>query len=110
MSISIDIHLYKHQELLSALEAWGADDIGLLTAIMRECGTFAGDTYVLLNNELWGEYSPYYKVSELIDAAFHREDSYKLFMDRKSGYHTEGINAVELGAVAHRLGIVLDDG
>jgi hypothetical protein len=105
MGISIDVNLYEKDKLLQKLEAWGAKDKELTMKILEACGTFLGDTYVLLNNELYDGYSPYYNVAELFDSAFDGEDSFDIFLHE----YREGINAVDLDDVADELGITLKD-
>jgi hypothetical protein len=106
MGISIDLHIYNTHELLAALKAWGAIDDGLTRKILEKCGTFFGDSYVLLNNEYYDGYSPYYNVAHLLNRAFGGSDDHDSFdifcFEVKS---VEGINAVEEGEVADELGL-----
>lgn len=109
MGVSIALHIYNKDELLRQLEEWGAADRILAIKILEECGTFLGDSYVLLNNEFWDGYSPYFNVATLFDAAFHKEDSFDIFLNRKGVGRTEGVNSVEIDEVAERLGITIPE-
>lgn len=40
MRQSVDVKVYETKELIKKLQEWGADDIDLLMAILKECGTF----------------------------------------------------------------------
>jgi hypothetical protein len=104
MSISIDLHIYEADKLIEALKTWGAKDEVLLKRILEECGTFLGNSYVLLNNEYGGE-SPYYAVASLLDSAFEGKDSFDLFLF--SEFRRKGISYVEDEEVAERLGFEL---
>lgn len=71
-------------------------------------GRFAGDRYVLLNNE-YGEMSPYYAVAELIDDAFRGKNSVDIFLDYpvKEGFRERSISYVESSEIAEVLGFEL---
>lgn len=105
MSVSIDIYIYDKKELFEKLREWGADDDELTVNILESCGTFFENSYVLLNNECWDGYSPYYNVSTLLDSTFKKEDSFDIFLH--SG--TDGINSVDLYGIADKLGIEITD-
>ena len=106
MGISIDIHIYNKSKLIEKLKKWGADNDELTMKILEKCGSFFGDKYILLNNELWDGYSPYYNVTTLLDSAYKKEKSFDIFLFNGD----EGINAVELYEVADELGIeIIED-
>lgn len=104
MGVSIDLYIYNYDSLRKKLSQIGAKD-PLLSQILEECGTVFGDAYVILNNELWDGYSPFYNVATLIDSAFNVKDSFDVFLNTRES----GINAVELYDVAERLEITLDE-
>ena len=85
----------------------GATDVELSHKILDACGSFFGDKYVLLNNEFYDEYNPYFKVSYLFDSAFNKEDSSDVFL--RGAKQEEGINSVDVDEVAEELGIKLKE-
>ena len=108
MGVSIDLYLYKTDELLRKLEAWGAKDRDLTVKILSACGLFSGDTYAILNNEKADEYNPYYNVPALLNAAFggsDENDSFDIFLDERQ----PGISSVDVEEIADELGITLPD-
>jgi hypothetical protein len=105
MGITIDLHIYDKDSLLSKLVEWGADDDVLAMEILSACGHFYGSKYILLNNEYSSEYSPYYNAANLFDAAFKTEGSFDVFLF--GGEH--GISYVDAHSVAEELGIKLVD-
>jgi hypothetical protein len=76
MGINIDAYHYDYEKLCQALEKLGVKDRELLDVILDECGTRIADRYVLINNEYWDGFSPYYNVSSVIDRVFNIEDSF----------------------------------
>lgn len=109
MGISIDIHIYDADTLQAKLKTWGATDPELSRKILEACGTFAGDKYILLNNEYGDGYSPYFNVASLFDAAFKLEDSFDIFLDSDNEYSKDGISYVDEYEVAEELGITPSD-
>lgn len=105
--MSIDLNIYDKQELLENLEKWGADNKELLMKILEACGTFIADKYVLLNNEYYGDGSPYYNVATLVDSAFKKGNSFNVFCGGTKS--EEGINYVEAHEVADALGFEIDE-
>jgi hypothetical protein len=105
MGISIDLHIYDYARLMDALEEKGATDRDLAARILARCGHHLGEHYVLLNNE-YGEFSPYYKVARLFDAAFKGTDFFDVFLNLT---RRNGISWVDDEDVAEALGIELGD-
>ena len=105
MSISVDVYIYNKDLLLSSLKDWGADDKELTIKILDKCGYFTGDSYVILNNELYEDGNPFYKIADLFDSAFKGKNSFDIFLAQRS----DGINYVEIGDIAEELGIELID-
>jgi len=107
VGISIDLYIYNTVLLNQRLREWGAKDKELNHKILRSCGTFVGDKYILLNNELW-ECSPYYTVATLFDSAYKdiAEDSFDIFLMMSK---EEGINAVDKEEIAEELGFEVID-
>lgn len=112
MGVSIDLYVFNADELLKALEAWGANDRELTHKILEECGMFAEGNYIILNNE-YGEGSPYYHVAALLNAAFKKsdleDDSFDIFLGREGVSRRRGISYVDLEEAAEELGIELPE-
>ena len=107
MGISIDVHMYNKPALLDALQKWGATDLDKAVRILEQFGTFAGDTYVLLNNEYYDGGNPYYGLLNVLDKAFGRDDVHtKVFL---TDLRTEGISWADEREIAEELGINMDD-
>ena len=106
MGISIDLHVYDYDVLAKALIEKGATE-PLLGKILEKCGYHLGGKYLLLNNEYYDGYSPYYNVAELVDCAFGIEDSFDVFLNITQDRN--GINSVDKEEVAEELGIKLVD-
>ncbi len=102
MGVRIDIKRYKSEELIEKLKEWGADNDELAVSVLKECGMFIGDEYVLLNNEYHSEYNPYYTVGKLFDLAFGKTDSFRVFLNNGKS----GISSVDGDDIADRLGIL----
>jgi len=107
MGISIDLHIYDAAKLQTKLKKWGAKDDQLSRKILEACGTFAGDRYFLLDNEYSDGCSPYYNIATLFNAAFKKDDSFKIFLDSNNKQY--GINCVDEQEVAEDLGINLEE-
>lgn len=108
MSISIELKFYRKDELLKRLEEWGATDKELTVAILEACGSFIGDTYILLNNEHWNDLNPYYGLSFLLDHAYKKAASEKDSIDIILDEDGEGVNAIDTEEIAEKLGINLN--
>lgn len=109
MGVNIDVRIYNKPALLERLAAWGATDADLTGRILDACGTTFGDVYVLLNNEYYEDENPYYHICDLIEAAFHAEDSFDVFLDTHNEISRDGIAAIDVEDIAARLGISLPD-
>lgn len=110
MGVSIDFYIYNKQTLLSELDIWGADSPQLTHDILSACGTFFGESYVLLHNEYYGDYNPYFIVAELLDAAFkknQKRDAFDIILHCPG--KQRGGDAVEKEDVAGKLGLKLSD-
>lgn len=105
MSQSVDVNIYDKEKLLQALRDWGANNDDLTNKILAEFGTFAGDKYILLNNEFYGEFNPYYNLATVMDRAYQHPDSFDVLLDFNNEYSTEGTSSVEVWDVCERLDI-----
>ena len=65
MGINIDIHIYETEALVRELQAKGCNDREMLMKFLAAAGYFCGDQFILINNELWDGYSPYYQLPHL---------------------------------------------
>jgi len=82
MGISIDLHRYSFDELVSKLmEKEGINDKEMLEKILTFFGLRIGDVYLLLNNELSGAYNSYYSAPDFINRYFGVEKSFDIFLD-----------------------------
>ena len=106
LDIAIDVKIYKWESLCLALIAKGVPEAERpkLESILKECGSVSGETYVLLNNEYYGDYNPFYNVATLIDSAFNVEDSFDVFLEGEYG-----VSSVEMEDVAEKYGFELKE-
>lgn len=103
--MSIDLYFFEKEKLLSALETLGAKDKDLTIRILESCGSFAGDQYIILNNECYDGNNPYYTVATLLDSAFNLENSFDCFLKQRK----DGINYVDEEEIAENLGFNLKE-
>jgi hypothetical protein len=115
MGISIDLWQFDHKAFKAKLMEEGADNEELLDQILAECGFVAGDRYLVVNNEYYDGYSPYYALIDLLDSAFPKLTkipegkswtvaSHDIILDMRKD---SGRAAVERQDIAERLGIKL---
>ncbi len=98
MGRSIDLHSYDYEPLVEGIKEFvSADNTEDIREILSVGGSVIGDKYIILNNELWDECSPYYNVAGALEDYFKVDDVFgKIFctFDNKFG-HEELINACE---------------
>jgi len=98
MGRSIDIHSYDYEPLVKGIKEYvSATDTEDIKTILLVGGNVVGEKYIILNNELWDEYSPYYNIADALDKFFKVEDVFgEIFctLDNKFG-HEELINACD---------------
>jgi hypothetical protein len=99
MSTSIDLYIYETDNLILKLKEWGASDDALLLSILQSCGSFVGKSYVLLCNEYYEEFNPYYNVMSLLESAFGLDNAYRAFQSAKE---RSGISSVDKWKVASK--------
>lgn len=108
MSVSIDVKILDHGDLLDRLEGAGVTNdkpSGLLLSILDACGRHLGDCYVIMNNEYGDGYSPWYNIIRLIDSAYGVDCSDVFYKTKQ----TKGISYVDLEEVAEKLGITIEE-
>lgn len=77
MGVNIDIHSYDYNELVDGIQKYTrTKDIKLIKYVLEQCGSHIGDRYIILNQELWEDYSAYYNVASVIDELFNVDDSF----------------------------------
>lgn len=109
MGISIMPYFYEEQPLIEALKKDGAEDEVLLRKIMEKFGTFLGNKYILLHNEYYQDYNPYFELADVLNSAFDYKgnDGCKFWHTYFKVTHTSGISAASAEEVAEELGIEL---
>ena len=116
MSATLAVQIYYTDALLAQMRLWAMPDGQLwtednetrLVSIMGKFGTFAGDQYVLVNNEIYDD-NPYYCLSMVLSAAFGRSDldCFDVVLDINDEYSQTGIMDVDLEEVLVELDITL---
>ncbi|MGG5333762.1 hypothetical protein [Enterococcus sp. AZ163] len=98
MGVNIDLHSYDYEPLLEGIKNYvGTEDTNEIDKILRACGSVIDGKYIILNNELWDGYSPYYNVAGALDRHFKSDDVFgEVFctFDNKYG-HENLINACD---------------
>lgn len=110
MGRSVDLYYYQASGLLHALGEWSeGDNEQFLREILAECGTFRDDVYIVVDNEFYNDYNPFWALLEVLSAAFPhkkiRKDVYDIFRDGREW----GITSADKQDIAGRLGITLED-
>lgn len=112
MGQDITVAIFNTKELIEKLQQWGANDIDLLMAILKECGTFLaeGSQYALAFNDHAYLSNPGFILSKLLEWAFHKDDVYVPFYECSSiDIMTAIKEEEEVWDIAERLGIKLKD-
>ncbi|MDT2640661.1 hypothetical protein P7D31_11085 [Enterococcus dongliensis] len=98
MGRSIDLYSYDYEPLVEGIKEYvSADNTEVIRKILSVGGSVIGDKYIILNNELWDECSPYYNVAGALEDYFKAEDVFgEIFctLDHKFG-RKELINACD---------------
>lgn len=98
MGRSIDLYSYDYEPLVEGIKEYvSANDTEDIRKILLVGGSVIGEKYIILNNELWDDYSPYYNVAGALDNFFKVEDVFgEIFctLDHKFG-RKELINACD---------------
>lgn len=102
MGICIDLNIYKAESLIQRFKDIGVEDEERIRAILSDCGRFVGDEYIILNNEYYDEYNPYYSVIDILDTAFGIESQTQVFHEVRE---TEGINSVDRVELFEKYGL-----
>lgn len=106
MGKSIDLYSYDYEKLVNkTLEVCKTNKRELVEQILLAFGNKIADRYILLNQELWDDYSCYYNVARVLNRVFKTEDA---FDDIFCTYKDEDCNIEELIS-ARDIDVVLDE-
>jgi hypothetical protein len=110
---SIDLYSYDYEKLVNkTLEVCKADSRELVEKILLSCGNKVGDRYIILNQELWEDFSCYYNVSTALERIFKIDDVFgKVFCSIKDSDTDKQIliSAMELYEIESEIGIEIPD-
>lgn len=113
MGRSIDLYSYDYEKLVNkTLDVCKTDNRELVEKILLSFGNKIADRYILLNQELWDDYSCYYNVASILNKVFKVED---VFGDIFCSFNREEVDkkdliaAMDKDTVLDNLGIGIEE-